>query len=174
MAPDPRFLAFLAVAARFRCRTYRMERKGKRGYAPLPMLARDFLRTRFPDLPHLLRNRTYDAGALSRWGELDAERRRLVTAVEAMKAERNTLSAEVGRKKRAKEDATPEMERARALAARAGHVGASTRRVRIDPRRSLYVRLRGASDTALESLWWIALTACALERVRAKIGSRVG
>ncbi len=79
------------------------------------MLARDFLRTRFAEMPHLLRNRTYDAGALSRWGELDAERRRLVTAVEAMKAERNTLSAEVGRKKRAKEDATAEMERAKEL-----------------------------------------------------------
>jgi len=66
-------------------------------------------------MPHLLRNRTYDAGALARWGELDAERRRLLTAVEAMKAERNTLSAEVGRKKRAKEDASAEMERARTL-----------------------------------------------------------
>ncbi len=81
------------------------------------MLARDFLRARFADLPHLLRNRTYDAGALARWGELDAERRRLLTAVEAKKAERNTLSAEVGRKKKAKEDATAEMERAKALGA---------------------------------------------------------
>src|SRR5512140_49091 len=79
------------------------------------MLARDFLRTHFAELPHLLRNRTYDAGSLARWGELDAERRRLLTAVEAMKAERNTLSAEVGRKKKAKEDAAAEMERAKAL-----------------------------------------------------------
>ncbi len=79
------------------------------------MLARDFLRTHFAELPHLLRNRTYDAGSLSRWGELDAERRKALTAVEAMKAERNTLSAEVGRKKKAKEDAAAEMERAKAL-----------------------------------------------------------
>src|SRR5512140_871963 len=77
------------------------------------MLAREFLRTHFADMPHLLRNRTYDAASLARWGELDAERRRLLTAVEATKAERNTLSAEVGRKKKAKEDATPEMERAK-------------------------------------------------------------
>ena len=79
------------------------------------MLARDFLRTHFAELPHLLRNRTYDVASLARWGELDAERRRVVTAVEAMKAERNTLSAEVGRKKRAKEDAAAEMERAKTL-----------------------------------------------------------
>lgn len=65
-------------------------------------------------------------------------------------------------------------QRARALAAGAGHVGVSTRRVRIDARRSPYVRSRGASDTALEALWWIALTACALERIRAKVGSRAG
>ena len=79
------------------------------------MLARDFLRTHFAELPHLLRNRTYDVASLARWGELDAERRRAATAVEAMKAERNTLSAEVGRKKRAKEDAAAEMERAKTL-----------------------------------------------------------
>ena len=79
------------------------------------MLARDFLRTHFAEMPHLLRNRTFDPGSLARWGELDAERRRVLTAVEAMKAERNTLSAEVGRKKKAKEDATAEMERAKEL-----------------------------------------------------------
>ena len=90
------------------------------------MLARDFLRSHFAELPHLLRNRTYDAGALSRWGELDAERRRLLTAVEAKKAERNTLSAEVGRKKKAKEDATAEMERAKSLG---GEVAAGEKRL---------------------------------------------
>ena len=79
------------------------------------MLARDFLRTHFAEMPHLLRNRTFDPGSLARWGELDAERRRVLTAVEAMKAERNALSAEVGRKKKAKEDATAEMERAKEL-----------------------------------------------------------
>lgn len=81
------------------------------------MLARDFLRSHFDEMPRLLRSRTYDAGVLARWGELDAERRRLLTAVEAKKAERNALSAEVGRKKRAKEDAAAEMERAKALGA---------------------------------------------------------
>jgi seryl-tRNA synthetase len=79
------------------------------------MLARDFLRTHFAEMPHLLRSRTFDSASLARWGELDAERRRVLTAVEAMKAERNTLSAEVGRKKKAKEDATAEMERAKEL-----------------------------------------------------------
>ena len=90
------------------------------------MLARDFLRTHFAELPHLLRNRTYDAGSLARWGELDAERRKLLTSVEALKAERNALSAEVGRKKKAKEDATAEMERAKALGA---EVAAGEKRV---------------------------------------------
>ena len=90
------------------------------------MLARDFLRTHFAEMPRLLRNRTYDPGALARWGELDAERRRLLTSVEALKAERNTLSAEVGRKKKAKEDATAEMERAKALG---GEVAAGEKRV---------------------------------------------
>jgi seryl-tRNA synthetase len=79
------------------------------------MLSRDFLRKNFASLPHLLRGRAYDEGALERWGALDAERRRLLTGVEAKKAERNRLSAEVGRKKKAGEDAAAEQERSRAL-----------------------------------------------------------
>src|SRR5258706_12282001 len=79
------------------------------------MLAREFLRSNFADLPHLLRFRAYDAAALARWGDLDAERRRLLTACETKKAEKNAVSAEVGRKKKAKEDASKEQERSKTL-----------------------------------------------------------
>ena len=79
------------------------------------MLSRDFLRKNFADLPRLLRGRTYDTGALESWGQLDAERRRLLTDVEAKKAERNRLSAEVGKKKKAGEDAADEQARSKSL-----------------------------------------------------------
>src|SRR5437868_1405055 len=79
------------------------------------MLARDFLRKSFAEMPHLLRGRAFDAGALERWGALDQERRRLVTDGDAKKAERNAVSAAVGKKKRAGEDASAEQERSRAL-----------------------------------------------------------
>ncbi len=77
------------------------------------MLARDFLRKNFDLLPHLLRGRAYDTTALSRWGDLDAERRRLLTGVETRRAEKNALSAEAGKKKKRGEDATAEFESSR-------------------------------------------------------------
>src|SRR5438477_324141 len=67
------------------------------------------------ELPALLRGRAYDAGALARWGELDQERRRIVTDADRKKAEKNTTSAAVGKKKRAGEDAAAEQERSRVL-----------------------------------------------------------
>jgi seryl-tRNA synthetase len=66
-------------------------------------------------MPHLLRQRAYDAGALERWGALDQERRRLVTDADTKKAEKNAVSALVGKKKKAGEDASAEQERSRAL-----------------------------------------------------------
>ncbi len=79
------------------------------------MLARDLLRKSFDQLPHLLRDRTYDADALARWGALDGERRRALTEVEAKKAERNVLSGSVAKKRKAGEDASAEQERSKAL-----------------------------------------------------------
>ncbi|MCG3194707.1 MAG: serine--tRNA ligase [Thermoanaerobaculia bacterium] len=79
------------------------------------MLARDFLRKNFEEMPRLLRGRTYDAALLARWGDLDSERRRLLTEVESRRAERNTVSAEVGKKKKKGEDASAEQERSRQL-----------------------------------------------------------
>jgi seryl-tRNA synthetase len=79
------------------------------------MLARDLLRARFDEIPHLLRGRAFDAASLARWGELDAERRRILTGLEKARAERNSVSAEVGKKRKAGEDASAEQERSRTL-----------------------------------------------------------
>ncbi|KAA0256391.1 serine--tRNA ligase [Acidobacteria bacterium ACD] len=79
------------------------------------MLARELLRARLAEMPHLLRGRTYEPSALDRWGALDAERRRLLTGVDALRAERNKVSAEVGKKRKAGEDAAAEQERGKAL-----------------------------------------------------------
>jgi seryl-tRNA synthetase len=68
------------------------------------MLSRDFLRKNFADLPRLLRGRAYDAGALTRWGELDAQRRAALTKVEGARASRNSLSQKIGAKRKAGED----------------------------------------------------------------------
>ncbi len=69
------------------------------------MLSRDYIRKNFAEMPRLLRQRAYDAGALAAWGELDAERRTRLTELEAARAEKNRLSEQVSRKKRAGEDA---------------------------------------------------------------------
>jgi seryl-tRNA synthetase len=79
------------------------------------MLSRDVLRSRFAEMPQLLRSRGYDAGALSAWGELDAERRTRLTLLERARAEKNRVSGEVSRKKRAGEDASSDMELSKEL-----------------------------------------------------------
>ena len=82
------------------------------------MISRDFLRKEFDRLPDLLRGRNYDPAALAAWGELDAERRRLLTQVESERAEKNSISEKVGALRRAKQDATELQERSKELAAR--------------------------------------------------------
>ena len=79
------------------------------------MLARDLLRARLPEMPHLLRGRNHDASSLERWGALDAERRKLLTDADRCRAERNSVSAEVGKKRKAGVDATAEQDRGKAL-----------------------------------------------------------
>ncbi len=79
------------------------------------MLSREFLRKSFADMPRLLRGRGYDAGALAAWGELDAERRTRLTALEKARAEKNRISQEVSRKKKAGEDAAAEVLRSKEL-----------------------------------------------------------
>jgi seryl-tRNA synthetase len=79
------------------------------------MLSRDFLRKNFADLPRLLRGRAYDTGALEAWGELDAERRLRITQLEKARAEKNRISAEVSKKKRAGEDAAADVRLSKSL-----------------------------------------------------------
>jgi seryl-tRNA synthetase len=82
------------------------------------MISRDFLRKEFERLPELYRGRNVDASALEAWGALDVERRRLLTQVEADRAEKNQISEKVGALKRAKQDAAELQERSKEIAAR--------------------------------------------------------
>ena len=79
------------------------------------MLSRDFLRSHFAEMPELLRGRGYDAGALAAWGELDTERRTRLTMLEKARAEKNRISEQVSKKKRAGEDAAAEVRLSRDL-----------------------------------------------------------
>jgi seryl-tRNA synthetase len=75
-----------------------------------------FVRTNLALVEEKLRARGQDPAALlGNFAALDAERRELITEAETLKARRNALSEEVGRKKRAKEDATALMEETRQL-----------------------------------------------------------
>jgi seryl-tRNA synthetase len=73
------------------------------------MLSRDFLRSRFAEMAELLKGRAYDAGALDAWGQLDAERRMHLTTLEKARAEKNRISEQVSKKKRAGEDAAADV-----------------------------------------------------------------
>jgi seryl-tRNA synthetase len=75
-----------------------------------------FVRANLALVEEKLRARGQDPAALlGNFAALDAERRERITEAETLKARRNTLSEEVGRRKRAKEDATALMEETRQL-----------------------------------------------------------
>jgi len=75
-----------------------------------------FVRANLELAKEKLRGRGADPDALlGNFAELDARRRQAITLVETLKAERNKLSEEVGKKKRAGEDASELMERIPAL-----------------------------------------------------------
>ncbi|MGA9716841.1 MAG: serine--tRNA ligase [Acidobacteriaceae bacterium] len=75
-----------------------------------------FVRANLALVEEKLRARGQDPAALlGNFTRLDAERRERITEAETLKARRNTLSEEVGRKKRAKEDATTLMEETRQI-----------------------------------------------------------
>jgi seryl-tRNA synthetase len=75
-----------------------------------------FVRTSLALVEEKLRARGQDPAALlGNFAALDAERRERITEAETLKARRNVLSEEVGRKKRAKEDASALMEETRQL-----------------------------------------------------------
>lgn len=75
-----------------------------------------FVRANLALVKEKLRARGQDPAALlGNFAALDAERRERITEAETLKARRNVLSEEVGRKKRAKEDASALMDETRQL-----------------------------------------------------------
>jgi len=75
-----------------------------------------FVRANLALVEEKLRARGQDPAALlGNFAALDAERRERITEAETLKARRNVLSEEVGRKKRAKEDASALMDETRQL-----------------------------------------------------------
>ena len=68
------------------------------------MLDLAFVRANLPLVEEKLRSRGADVGALADFARLDAERRTAITEVETLKAQRNAISQEFGRRKRAGED----------------------------------------------------------------------
>jgi len=73
------------------------------------MLARDYLRESTDDYRAALRNRGAEVD-LDRFLALDAERRAIIFKAETLKNQRNVASQEIARLKKAKEDATSQIE----------------------------------------------------------------
>jgi seryl-tRNA synthetase len=73
------------------------------------MLSREYLREKTDDYRAALKNRGASVD-LERFLELDAERRRTIMQVEALKAQRNTASQEIAQLKKAKQDAGAQIE----------------------------------------------------------------
>jgi seryl-tRNA synthetase len=79
------------------------------------MLDPKLLRTEPDKVRKGLESRGENTEQLDRFLSLDEDRRRLLTEVEAMKAERNRVSEEIARMKKEKVDATAEIERMRGV-----------------------------------------------------------
>jgi seryl-tRNA synthetase len=96
---------FKAVAGATRTpkRFARNEKSGALLESPA-MLSREYVREHADDYSRALKNRGASVG-LERFLDLDAERRRAIARVEALKAQRNTASQEIANLKRNKQDA---------------------------------------------------------------------
>jgi seryl-tRNA synthetase len=82
------------------------------------MLDLSFVREHLADVEAMLRRRGMDPEqALGRFREADARRRQFITEAETLKAQRNRLSEEIPRMKKAGQDATAVMEQSKALRA---------------------------------------------------------
>jgi seryl-tRNA synthetase len=80
------------------------------------MLDLGYVREHLPEVEERLRQRGMNPGELfGGFRDLDARRRQAITAAETLKAERNKKSEEVGRRKRAGEDAAALMEETKSL-----------------------------------------------------------
>jgi seryl-tRNA synthetase len=81
------------------------------------MLDVKFVRENIPAVGESLRRRR-SAASLEGFVELDRKRRALLSSVEALRADRNAASEEIGRLRREKMDASPLMEKMKEVAAR--------------------------------------------------------
>src|SRR5215469_842816 len=80
------------------------------------MLDLTFVRENLPLVEEMLRRRGMDpAQTLGGFRAVDERRRQLITQAETLKAQRNRLSEEIARKKKAQEDASAIMEEAKSL-----------------------------------------------------------
>jgi len=82
------------------------------------MLDAKLIRNEPDKVRQALINRNADTAYLDEFLDLDEQRRRLLYDVEQLKAERNTVSEEIAKMKKAKEDATSEIERMREVSQR--------------------------------------------------------
>src|SRR5690348_5934659 len=80
------------------------------------MLDLNYVREHLPEVEEKLRQRGINSQELlGGFRDLDARRRQAITAAETLKAERNKKSEEVGRRKRAGEEASALMEQTKSL-----------------------------------------------------------
>jgi seryl-tRNA synthetase len=80
------------------------------------MLDLAYVRSNLAAVEEKLRSRNMDpAAVLGDFASIDTERREAITSLESLKAQRNRIAEEVGKKKRAGEDATALMDQTRAL-----------------------------------------------------------
>ncbi|WP_373894398.1 serine--tRNA ligase [Virgibacillus sp. CBA3643] len=77
------------------------------------MLDMKFLRNNFEDVKHKLTSRGEDLSALDKFGELDEQRRGLISETEKLKARRNEASKQISALKKDKKDAEPAIKKMR-------------------------------------------------------------
>src|SRR6185437_9278058 len=80
------------------------------------MLDLAYVRENLPQIEKMLRRRGMDPqNILSGFRQIDEKRRALITQSETLKAQRNRASEEIAKLKKAKQDATAQMEQTKAL-----------------------------------------------------------
>jgi seryl-tRNA synthetase len=80
------------------------------------MLDLNFVREHMPQVEEMLRRRGMDpAATLKDFAEIDAQRRQAITSAETMKAQRNRVSEEIARLKKAGQNADPQMAETKGL-----------------------------------------------------------
>src|SRR5574341_1287952 len=82
------------------------------------MLELAYVREHFDQVRKGLESRGFPLGELDNFLQLDQQRRKAITDVEALKAERNRANAEIGRLKKEGKDASAVMEQMKQVAAR--------------------------------------------------------